>query len=52
MFRNAVGVSAFQGVGRRHVDVRFNGISVARGWVGVKSPGKKRYVTLEWPLSL
>ena len=23
--------------------------SVTRGWVGVKFPGKKRYVTLEWP---
>ena len=21
------------------------------GWVGVKFPGKKRYVTLEWPLT-
>ena len=24
--------------------------SVTRGWGGVKFPGKKRYVTLEWPL--
>ena len=30
--------------------VRFNGISVIRGWVGVKFPGKNRYVTLEWAL--
>ena len=32
--------------------VRFNviTISVTRGWVGVKFPGKKHYVTLEWPL--
>ena len=25
--------------------------SVTRGWVGVQFPGKKRYVTLEWPLT-
>ena len=31
--------------------VRFNVISVTRGWVGVQFPGKKHYVTLEWPLS-
>ena len=31
--------------------VRFNVISVTRGWVSVKYPGKKRYVTLEWPLT-
>ena len=30
-------------------DVMFNVISVTRGWVGVKFPGKKRYVTFEWP---
>ena len=30
--------------------LRFNVSSVTRGWVGVKFPGKKRYVTLEWPL--
>ena len=29
-----------------------NVISVTRGWVGVKFPGKKRYVTLDWPLTL
>ena len=29
--------------------VRFNVISVTRGWV-VKFPGKKLYVTLKWPL--
>ena len=34
----------------RYKGVRFNVISVTRGWVGVKFPGKKRYVTLEWPL--
>ena len=31
--------------------VRLNVISITRGWVGVKYPGKKRYVTLEWPLT-
>ena len=30
---------------------KFNGISVTRGWVGVTFPGKKRYITLEWPLN-
>ena len=29
--------------------VRFDVNSVTRGWVGVQFPGKKRYVTLEWP---
>ena len=29
--------------------VWFNVISVTRGWVGVKFPGEKRYVALEWP---
>ena len=28
-------------------DVRFNVISVTRGWMGVKFPEKNRYVTLE-----
>ena len=27
----------------------FNVITVTRGWVGVPFPGKKHYVTLEWP---
>ena len=34
---------------KRYEGVRYNVISVTRGWVGVKFPGKKRYVTLEWP---
>ena len=34
----------------RYEGVIFNVISVTRGWVGVQFPGKKRYVTLEWPL--
>ena len=29
--------------------VRFNVISVTRGWVGGPICRKKRYVTLEWP---
>ena len=38
--------------GKKHYkSVRFNVISVKMGWVGVKFPGKKRYGTLEWPLS-
>ena len=36
---------------KRYEGVRFNVISVMRGWVGVQLSGKKRYVTLEWPLS-
>ena len=46
------------GVGGCHIfwkkhyeDVRYNVISVTRGWVGVQFPGKKHYVTLEWPQS-
>ena len=35
---------------KRYGGVRFNIISVTRGWVGVKFPGKKRYITLEWPI--
>ena len=33
----------------RYEGVIFNFICVTRGWVGVQFPGKKRYVTLEWP---
>ena len=37
---------------KRYAGVRFNVISVTRGWVGVQFPEeKKRYVTLEWPHS-
>ena len=35
---------------KRYESKWFKVISVTRGWVGVKFPGKKRYVTLEWPL--
>ena len=34
---------------QRYEGVRFKVVSVMRGWVGVKYPGKKSYVTLEWP---
>ena len=34
---------------KRYEGVRFNVISVTRGWVWVQFPGKKRYLTLEWP---
>ena len=36
---------------KKHYEcVRFNVISVTRGWVGVKFPGTKRHVAHEWPL--
>ena len=34
---------------KRYKGVRFNVISVTKGWVVVKFSGKKRYLTLEWP---
>ena len=34
---------------KRYEGVRFNVISVTRGWLGGQFQGKKRYVTLEWP---
>ena len=34
---------------KRYEGVRLNVISITRGWVGVKFPGKKLYVTFEWP---
>ena len=49
MLRNAVegwGVN-FSGK-KRYECVLFNVISVTRGWMGVKFPGKKPSVTLEW----
>ena len=39
---------------KKHVSyggVRFNVISVTRGSMGITFSGKKRYETLEWPLS-
>ena len=47
MFRNADGGGGgvtFSGE-KRYEGVRFNVISVMRGWVWVQFPGKKRYVT-------
>ena len=54
MLRNAmgggwVGCVSFLGK-KRYKGVRFNVISITRGWVGGQIPWKKRYVTLEWPL--
>ena len=50
VLRNTVGggmVSDFpEKMGYEHA--WFNVISVTRGWVGVKFPEKKHYVTLEW----
>ena len=47
------GVGGVEGVGfsgrKRYEGVQSNVISIMRGWVGVKFPGKKRYLTLEWP---
>ena len=43
------GVSNFLGK-KPYEGVRFNVISVTRGWVGVQFPEEKKcYVTLEWP---
>ena len=50
VLRNAVGGGVSFPEKKRYEGVRFNVISVTRGWVGVKFPGQKRYVTLEWPL--
>ena len=53
MLRNSDGgggVNFFFGK-KRYKGVRFNFISVTRGWVGVQFPGKKRYITLELPLN-
>ena len=46
------GVSAFLEKNVVKVCTRFNVISVTRGWVEFKFPGKMRYVTLEWPLTI
>ena len=44
--RNAVGGVKFP-TKKRYDDVQFNVISDTRGWVCVKFPVKKHYVTLE-----
>ena len=52
MLRNADGGGGCQLFRKkRYEGVRFDVISVTRGWVGVQFPGKERYVTLEWSLS-
>ena len=48
VLRNTGGGVNFSGK-NRYEGVRFNVISVTRGWVGVQFPEKKHYVTLEWP---
>ena len=52
MLRNAVGVEGVLNFPpkKHYEDVRFNVISVMRGWVGVRFAGKKHYLTLELPL--
>ena len=52
MLRNADGGGLTFSGKKRYEGVRFNVISVTGGgWVvAVQFPGKKRYVTLEWPL--
>ena len=53
MLRNADGGGGDQIFWKKPFEgVRINVISVTRGWVGVQFPGKKRYITLEWPLNL
>ena len=53
MLRNADGVGGGCQIFRkkRYECVRFNVISVMRGGWGSNSQKKKRYVTLEWPLT-
>ena len=52
VLRNAVGGGGviFPAGKKIYEGVWFNVISVTRGWVGVKFPGKKRCITLEWPI--
>ena len=53
MLRNAMGGGGVSFPRKKcYEGVNFNVISVTRGWVGVKFPGTKRYVTLEWLLNL
>ena len=50
VLRNAVSGADVRLPGKKHhLGVRCNVIRVARGCVGVKYPGRKCYVTLEWP---
>ena len=51
VLRNAVGVGGVSfSEKKRYEGAKFNVISITRRWVGVKFPGKKHYVTLEWPI--
>ena len=47
VLRNAAEGVKFPGK-KRSGGLWFNVISVTRGWVGVKYPEQKRYVTPEW----
>ena len=50
MLRNADGGGGVDFSEKKRCEgVRFNVVSITRGWVGVQFPGKKHYVTLEWP---
>ena len=51
MIRNAMGWGCQLSRKDRYDSVRFNVICITRGWVGFKFPGKKHYITLEWPLT-
>ena len=47
VLRNTMGGVSFSGT-KRYEGVRDNAISITRRWAGVKFPGKKHYVTLEF----
>ena len=49
VLRNALGEAVGGGsdlAEKSHYGVRFNVISITKGWVDIKFPGKKHYVTL------
>ena len=52
MLRNAVAMGGCQiSLKKRYEDLRFNVISITRGWVGgCRISRKNSYVTAEWPL--
>ena len=47
---NAVGGGCHIFRKKCYIGVRYNVITVMRGWAGVHFPENKCYVTLEWPL--
>ena len=51
VLRNAVGGGWMSAFLKKSVTEVYGSMLLALrgGWVGVKFPGKKRYVTLEWP---